>query len=242
MAQINIPILLLGTAYLISNDKEEQDEGFTNWDYKNFEKKNLMYNGQYYSDISYNLKKKERENLRDSNQLIKGNYNSSFNPNMAKSVNNMNNELDVSQYQDKFFIKDIKNQNNKDNVFKSLNGNQITYDSFNHNNMNVFYGSKTTGGINKDYNNILDNYTGQGTYDVKKEEVASFFKPEDNLQNVHGNQNQNDFFQSRVNDSKRHANTKPWQEIKDTPGIGLDYGNNTNLGYNNFNEQRNFET
>ncbi len=143
----------------------------------------------------------------------------------------------MSQYQDKYFLNDIKNKN-KDNMFKTLAGNQISQGSFNHNNMNVFYGSKNTGGSSRNYNNVLDNYTGQGTYDIKKEEVASFFKPAENLQNVYGNQNQNDFFQSRVNQSNRFANTKPWEEIKDTPGLGLNYNDKADNGLNNYNEQR----
>ena len=64
------------------------------------------------------------------------------------------------------------------------------------------------------------------------------FKPETNLQNVHGNQNQNDFLQSRVNASQRHANSKPWEEVKVAPGLGKSYNEGVSEGYNNYNNSR----
>ena len=89
--------------------------------------------------------------------------------------------------------------------------------------MNLFYSSKSNGHNTLNNTSILDTYTGQGTYDIKKDECATFFKPESNIQNVYGNHNQNDFLESRVNSSQRHANTKPWEEVRDTPGIGMKY-------------------
>ena len=66
---------------------------------------------------------------------------------------------------------------------------------------------------------ILDNYTGAGTYDIQKNEVAQLFKPQDNTQNVYGNQNSNDFLQSRMNtslDTKHKAlgRSSCWSWIK----------------------------
>lgn len=213
MAQIAIPVLLLGAAYLISNDKDKKDsdekEGF--------------------SDI----------NNKKNNGNLLANENKTFYPNISQTTVNTNNEGTYSSYQDKYFLKrqkDIKGENE----FETLAGNKIKVGDINHNNMNIYYSGKSNG-YNDDLENttILDNHTGQGSYDIKKEEVASFFKPEDNMQNVYGNKNQNDFFQSRVNQSQRFANTKPWEEIKDTPGLGMNYNqNNTEIGYNNYNEQR----
>lgn len=214
MANIAIPVLLLGAAYLISNDKNKdsksKEEGF--------------------SDI----------NEEKNNGNLLANENKQFYPEKSRTKNNMNNEGTYSSYQDKYFLKNKKNNSNGENEFETLAGNKVKYNDINHNNMNIYYSSKTNG-YNNDLNNtsVLDTYTGQGTFDIKKEEVASFFKPEDNMQNVYGNQNQNDFYQSRVNGSQRHANTKPWQEIKDTPGLGMNYNeNSTNLGMNNYNVQR----
>ena len=201
MAQIAIPLLLLGTAVLISNDKDENDE-----------------NEEEYVGV---VGKENMANLSDIDprgDLLSKEY-SKFYPNLEKSKNNMNNQQEVSQYQDKYFLNNVSSQeqassNSSDNIFKTLAGEKIKYDDINHNNMNLYYGGKTNGvdGINT--SSILDSYTGQGTYDIKKEEIATMFKPEDNTQNVYGNQNQNEFFQSRVNASHRYANDKPWEEIK----------------------------
>ena len=184
MAQIAIPLLLLGTAVLISNDKNENDEN---------DQEETVGGG-----------KENMANLSDIDprgDLLSKEY-SNFYPNIAKSDNNMNNQQDVSQYQDKYFLNNVSSQeqaasNTSDNIFKNLAGEKIKYEDINHNNMNLYYGSKTNGvdGINT--SSILDSYTGQGTFDIKKEEIATMFKPEENTQNVYGNQNQNEFFQSR---------------------------------------------
>ena len=217
MAQIAIPILLLGSAYLISNENRNDNE-----------------------------EEKEKEGFslinEEKNQgNLLANENKTFRPNISSSKNNMNNETQVSQYQDKYFLnpkKEIKGQTE----YETLAGNKISVNDFNHNNMNVYYSSKSNGHTDIEHSSILDNYTGQGTFDIKKEEIATLFKPEENMQNVYGNKNNNDFFQSRMNDSGRHANTKPWEEIKDTPGIGMNYNDSNNEGFNNFTMQRDLYT
>lgn len=225
MAQIAIPLLLLGTAVLISNDRNINEEN----------EEECIGNG-----------KENMANLSDIDprgDLLSKEYRK-FHPNIAKSDNNINNQQDVSQYQDKFFLNNISSEeqassNTSNNIFKNLAGEKIKYDDINHNNMNLYYGGKTNGGGNINTSSILDSYTGQGTYDIKKEEISTMFKPENNTQNVYGNQNQNEFFQSRVNASHRHANSKPWEEIKVAPGLGKKYDENViTSGYNNYNETR----
>jgi len=210
MAGVAIPVLLLGAAYLISNDKDEnKKEGLTNL-----------------SDID------------DDGKLLSKEYDR-FHPTIAKTKNNVNSEQEVRQHQDKFFLKNIKShEKGNQNDFKSISGNIIKADDFNHNNMTMYGSKKSVGNGTINTASILDSYTGQGTYDIKKEEIATMFKPETNLQNVHGNQNQNDFLQSRVNASQRHANSKPWEEIKVAPGIGKSYDEGVNEGFNNYNNNR----
>ena len=216
MAQLAIPILLFGTAYLISNDKDEElsnneQEGLSNL-----------------SDVPVNGKLMNREYDK-------------YHPNLSKSTINVNNEQDVTQHQDKYFLKKVNDETatGSQNKFTTMAGNVIIADDMNHNNMQLNYGSGKTQGIDKiNTTSILDNYTGQGSYDIKKEEIATMFKPESNLNNVYGNQNQNEFLQSRVNASHRHANTKPWEEIQVAPGIGKDYNDSTSEGLNNYNEKR----
>lgn len=206
MAQIAIPVLLVGVAYLMSND-EEPSEGFSNID----------------------------EEKNQGNLLA--NENKHYYPNIAETKNNINNETTLSQHQDKYYLKTI-DEYSGDNEFETLAGNRIKTTDINHNNMNIYYSSKTNGYTDLQQQSILDTYTGQGTYDIKKEEIAPLFKPETNMQNVYGNKNNNDFLQSRVVGSQRHANTKPWQEIKDTPGINMSYNEGSNMGLNNYTLQR----
>jgi hypothetical protein len=99
---------------------------------------------------------------------------------------------------------------------------------FSHNNMTPFYKNNSYGNNNYVNDNRLDTYTGSGSNNIVKQETATLFKPQDNLQNVFGNQNQNDFLQSRVNESSRHANSKPWEEIREGPG---DLGFNSSMQY-----------
>ena len=100
--------------------------------------------------------------------------------------------------------------------------------TFSHNNMTPFYKKNSYGNNNYVNDNRLDTYTGSGSNNIVKQETATLFKPQDNLQNVYGNQNKNDFLQSRVNESSRHANSKPWEEIREGPG---DLGFNSSMQY-----------
>jgi hypothetical protein len=100
--------------------------------------------------------------------------------------------------------------------------------TFTHNNMTPFYKNNSYGNTNYVNDNRLDTYTGSASNHIVKQETSTLFKPQDNLQNVFGNQNQNDFLQSRVNESNRHANSKPWEEIREGPG---DLGFNSSMQY-----------
>ena len=212
MAQIAVPVLLLGVAYLISNDKKKK----TSCDKEGFSELNAL----------------------ETNGSLLANKNDDYYPNEENTSLSSNNKEQLSQYQDKYFLKNINQERNNENEFETLAGNRIKTSDLNHNNMNLFYSSKSNGHNTLNNTSILDTYTGQGTYDIKKDECATFFKPESNIQNVYCNQNQNDFLQSRVNSSQRHANTKPWEEVRDTPGIGMKYDEQTNQGLNNFNINR----
>lgn len=246
MAQFAVPILLMGTAYLISNNREEDDEfqeGYS--DIKDSDNMIIGSNdtSKMFGNESNQLSSNSiNENYNSTDDMMSRPGGSAYLPILSKTDNNVNIEQNVSQYQDKYFIDKKNNNSNSDSrLFKNLAGKTVDTNDFGHNNMKLYYSGKSNGyNPNLNETTILDNYTGQGTYDIKKEELSSFFKPEDNIQSVYGNQNVNDFYQSRVgNVTDRQANTKPWTEIKDTPGIGMKYDENTNKGLNNYNEDRN---
>jgi hypothetical protein len=197
MAQIAIPIVIAGALYLMSNEKKNGKEGFIT------------------DDTEYT-------NVNDPTVLLKDDTTTWYDS-IDKSNVAMNNKGIYSQYQDKYFI-NSKPTNKGKNEFESLAGNKISMNDMKHNNMTMFYNKKSYGdSIDQGTMSTLDSYTGAGSLTIDKTEVASLFKPEKNMGNVFGNQNQNDFYQSRVNDSHRHANSKPWQEIQSRGGGDLGY-------------------
>ena len=195
MAQIAIPVVMLGALYLMSNDKSKSKEGFKEGSPASVEEPSLL------------LKENSTTVLSKS----------------ATSKYAMNGDGDYSQYQDKYFTSEPENSKK---LFRSLDGNDILTGDVKHSNMQMFYNSKTYGTSFTD-NQILDSKDGKGSLFIEKKEISSLFKPTDKVTSVFGNQNQNDFYQSRVQESSRHANDKPWQEIKDQKGNnGFNWGLN----------------
>ena len=196
MAQIAIPLVIVGALYLMSNDKEE---GFVSVENSEAVTEKAPVSGV--------------RNKYDTSKYA------------------MNNEGVYSQYQDKYFKPDSSQQDPlyqtvEDAKFVSMSGSTIPNREVSHNNMTVFYGSKSYGELPEfQYKNSrLDNYSGLGTLSIEKKEVGSMFKPEKNVQNVYGNQNQSEFFHSRVNPSMRQANTTPWEKVQDNKGeVGFNW-------------------
>lgn len=170
MTEVVIATVLFGSAYLLSNQKKQE----------NFEE--------------------QVEKPTITNTLKNRTEQTTLNP----KSETLNTSID------KYFNKEVLDSN------------------FSHNNMTPFYKNNSYGTNNFVNDNRLDTYTGSGSNTIVKQETATLFKPQDNLQNVFGNQNQNDFLQSRVNESRRHANSKPWEEIREGPG---DLGFNSSMQY-----------
>ena len=181
MTEVVIATVLLGSAYLVSNQKKKE----------NFEQ--------------------QIEKPTITNVLQNRMEQTSLNPKREPLVTSA----------DKHFNKETKNDS-----------------SFTHNNMTPFYKNNSYGTNNFVNDNRLDTYTGSGSNTIVKQETATLFKPQDNLQNVFGNQNQNDFLQSRVNESRRHANSKPWEEIREGPG---DLGFNSSMQYRDQTQPKNVD-
>ena len=142
-----------------------------------------------------------------------------------------------SVYTDKYFDANANQQQNNDNEqpeFFSLTGEKVGGSYFQHNNMVPFFGSnlRTQDATANNNEGILDNYIGSGSQNITKTEQAPLFAPSENQDWATGAPNMNDFYQSRVNKSMRMANTKPFEEERVAPGLGLGY---TNEGANGFN-------
>jgi len=164
-----------------------------------------------------NQKKNSVENFEDQNNVKK---NKIINDNLLQTSMNPNSNVTLRNTMDKYV----------DNTKKLTNQKESINSQYTHNNMVPFYNNNSYGYDNDSYANDsrLDTYTGMGSQSFSKQETATLFKPSDNTQNVYGNQNQNDFLQSRVNESNRHANAKPWTEIREGPG---ELGFNSSVQY-----------
>jgi hypothetical protein len=214
MAQIAIPLVIAGVLYLASNENKDSES---------FENNTFSYNAP--NDTSG--PSKANSNMDDYKNIVlneKVNYTTKKQKEDVTVLNNIdrtklntNSGGVYSQYQDKYMT-----QQPTSGEFMSLTGEKI--DNLKHNNMTVFYNNKSNGVYSQpNFNNLnesrLDTYTGMGSHTIEKSEISSLFKPQENTQNVYGTQNQSDFFQSRVNESLRKANTTPWEQVREAPGV-----------------------
>ncbi len=127
---------------------------------------------------------------------------------------------------------------NKQTVY-NMKGEEINTTTFKHNNMQPFFGGKIKGIQDPNTSeSILDNMTGSGSQKIKKQEQAPLFKPLDNLHNTYGAPNVSDFYQSRVNESNRHANVKPFESIQVAPGLNKGFTAEGGAGFNSGMEER----
>jgi len=124
--------------------------------------------------------------------------------------------------------------------FTSLSGEPMNTNTFNHNNMAPYFGSKVKGvGANVDTSELyLDRKVGMGSQHFNKREQAPLFKPQKDLAWASGMPNQSDFIQSRMNASNVHNNTKPWEEIQVGPSLSGNAGVNGSGGFNSGLENR----
>ena len=213
MAEIAIPIAVLGVMYIISNNKNKK-EG-----YENISLPVQQRIVNYPSD-------RKKDLLNETNvQTYSGYRNASEN-----------------YYQPTGYKKALKNKEQKVKQFKSLTGNVMQTGDMEHNNMVPFFGSKVTqqsGG--KGYEGLLDLYTGAGSQQNRKEGIAPMFKPEKNISHIRGAPVATDFYQSRMRDvlTSKMSNVKPWQEIQVGPGLGKGYTSKGSGGFNAGMEARN---
>ena len=115
----------------------------------------------------------------------------------------------------------------------SLTGEPLDKSNFKHNNMVPYFGGNARGIQNIDgRESLLDNKQGSGSQQLRKQEQAPLFKPEENVNWSHGMPSSADFVQSRMNPSTRINNVKPWKEEKVGPGLNLGYTNNGSGGFN----------
>jgi hypothetical protein len=215
MAEIAIPLAVLGAMYIISN-KNEKIKPNNSKILENF-KNNTLPNIQK-PVVNYPVEKKD-DLLNETNVQTYSGY-----------KNTTDNLYQVSGYE-----KALANaMSEKVENFESLTGNVVNPNNFKHNNQQPFFGAKTTQNIEQGYEGLLDTYTGMGSQQNQKQAQAPLFKPESNMTHVHGTPIATDFIQDRQRSVLTHKmnNVKPWTSIKVAPGLGKGY---TSEGFGGFN-------
>ena len=227
MAELAIPLIALGSMYVISN--QDQDDNNSKEGYENM--------GRPQNSLPNVVPPQPPINY----PTTKGVQSSSVRA--YKSPN---------QVTDKYFsqdvVKRVERKNPTDSVGGStqqvlgLTGEPINKKEFKHNNMQPFFGAKikgSTANLNT-AEGTLDNLQGAGTHYIRKREQAPLFKPQQNMSWANGMPNMNDFYLSRQNPSTKMSNIKPWDEQKVAPGLGLGYTTKgSGSGYNAAVEDRN---
>ena len=230
--ELAVPLIALGSMYVISNQK---DKG---------------------SGINNNNNSKEGyTNMTQIRNLLPG-----VNPPRPAvnypitepvSNNNINAYKNANQYSDKYFDATKYAEQEKRQTANygvggsvqpaySLTGQPIDKEKFKHGNMTPFFGGKVRGATAESNitESVLDNMQGQGSQFFSKKEQAPMFKPQEGFQYANGAPNMSDFLQSRVNPSMRVANVKPWEEQRVAPGLNQGFTNNGSAGFNSGMEAR----
>jgi hypothetical protein len=205
-----IPLVALGSLYIVSNQSKKDTEGFKSLPNTDIPDKN------YPTDEIVDPENELSSRLSTTNKYEGGAAYTDkyFNPLVQDNMITKKNDADKNQYY-------------------SLNGEQVETDYFKHSNMMPFFGGKIRSTVNEKANeSIMDNYLGAGSQHITKSEQSPLFSPNEKYQWAHGAPNSNDFYQSRVNPSMRMANVKPFEEIKVGPGLGLGYTAEGSGGYN----------
>jgi len=110
-----------------------------------------------------------------------------------------------------------------------------------HNNMVPFFGAKVTQNMRTSAtNSILDTFAGTGNEYFQKREVAAFYDVVPGQGLPFGNQNESDFFQSRMVAGTNMKNVFPIEQTRVAPGVNDGYNNLGSGGYQQFNATQEF--
>ena len=103
----------------------------------------------------------------------------------------------------------------------SLSGVELEEDTFRHNNMTPFFGSRVKQNLRASANRtILENFTGANNHVYRtKKEIGPMFKSTGNVENVHGNAVSIDRHLDRFSPSHVRNNERPFNQIHVAPGL-----------------------
>jgi len=204
MAEIAIPIAVLGVMYIISN--KEDKEGFTTNSVTNRPVKNYPVDNK--KDLLNETNVQTYQGYRNKNDNL-------YQPTGYKKALELNKKK-VGQF-----------NSLTGNVVSSSSlehNNMVPF----------FGSKVTQGTGEKGHESILDLYTGAGSQQNKKEGIAPLFKPQSNMSHIHGTPSTSEFMQQRQRSvlTSKMNNVKPWQEIQVGPGLGKGFSSEGTGGFN----------
>ena len=104
-------------------------------------------------------------------------------------------------------------------VISALTGQPV--DEFKHNNMQPFFGGSVKQNMTSTVNTSkLDMFTGAGTTQIQKQEIAPMFNHNQPFGQPFGNEANADFVRSRIVDPGRRNNEKPFEPTRVGPSLG----------------------
>lgn len=238
MAELAIPIVLLGGLYVIANkDKKKNEpstiagEGFMN----------------RVSAPEGDSTATERATIPETVVVVatQGRDNDPhcddglgcgrLSDSRSTNVNEYEGTIDTrGQFHSKALYHDGIKMNQGSTMNRKLTGETITTDNFKHNNMVPFFGSMVRG-VHADANvheGLLDSKQGAGSLHIAKKETGSFFKNREGFTNIHGSPNQNDFYMQRMAPSMRMEKTMPFESERVGPGLGKEFAAHGQDGFN----------
>lgn len=115
--------------------------------------------------------------------------------------------------------------------FKSLTGDYVTEDLMAHNNMVPFFGGRMKQNMDDTANKaLLETYT--GVTDVKSKcEVKSLFDMKENVGNVNGMRNNDDFYRDRYTAPRLRNNETPVDKVMVGPGLNQGFSSQPTGGF-----------
>jgi len=108
-----------------------------------------------------------------------------------------------------------------DSVVSSLSGQTIKSEDFKHSNMQPFFGGRMKQNMTSTVNTSkLDMFTGAGTTQIQKQEIAPMFNYNQPFGQPFGNKPNADFIKSRIVEPGRRNNEKPFEPTRVGPSLG----------------------
>ena len=106
-----------------------------------------------------------------------------------------------------------------DTIISALTGEPV--DDFKHNNMQPFFGGRVKQNMTSTVNTSkLDMFTGAGTTQIKKQEIAPMFNHNQPFGQPFGNEANAEFVRSRIVEPGRRNNEKPFEPTRVGPSLG----------------------